>query len=279
MQEGKPSRTAFAAAGYRANHQLYDHPVLLADPHAVPILGPEAQPHLKGKGLENALPHVRAMRSVIVGRSLLAEQTLAAAYERGVRQYVLLGAGLDTFAYRNPWPDLTVYEIDYPATAAWKQASLKQAGITPPANVVYASIDFEAETITAGLKRAGVDVTKPMTFAWLGVIPYLTREAIFATLSDVASLPTGTEIVFDYGEPRENLSPMMKAMHAVRAKRLEAIGEPWITYFDPADLHAELKRIGFSEVEDFGRDAANARWFSASNLVFPSSAHLLRAKV
>ena len=148
-----------------------------------------------------------------------------------------------------------------------------------PNNVVYAAIDFEVETVTAGLERAGVDLTRPITFAWLGVIPYLTRDAIFATLGDVASLPAGTEIVFDYGEPRENLSMMMKAMHEMRAKRLEAIGEPWITYFDPAELKVELARIGFSETEDFGQDQANARWFSGSNLSFPTSAHLMRARV
>jgi methyltransferase (TIGR00027 family) len=281
MEEGKPSRTAFAAAGHRALHQIADKPVLFEDSHAFPILGPAPA---EAPGPEQLVEHAgktASMRSLIVARSLMAEETLAKAVAQGVDQYVLLGAGLDTFAYRNPFPDIRVFEVDYEATGRWKQEQLKAAGIAIPANVTYAAVNFEKETLAHGLERAGFDLTKPAVFAWLGVIPYLTREAIETTLCAVAALPAGTEIIFDYGEPRETLPPAVQAYMRERMERLAAIGEPWISFFAPDDMAKMLKACGFSEIEDLSGREINARWYAnrEDGLGTAAVAHVLRARV
>jgi len=280
MEDGKPSRTAFAAAGYRATHQLFDRPIVLRDPHAIAIMGGEAGSVIDGQRFQEYVRVSAPMRAQIVARSLFAEETLGQAVERGVRQYVLLGAGLDTFAYRNPWPDVRVFEVDYPATGEWKRERLASAGIVAR-NVAYAGLDFEHETLAVGLERAGFDLGKPAVFAWLGVTVYLTREAIEAMLRAVAALGEGTEIVFDYGEPREQLPEMLQAKIQARMAVLAAAGEPWVSFFAPADVRALLDGAGFSEIEDLTGLDMNRRWFKdrTDGLAAWPLAHVVRARV
>jgi methyltransferase (TIGR00027 family) len=281
MEPGKPSRTAMAAAGHRMIHQLVDRPLAFADPLAIAILGP---PPPNAPGIEAIRAHAdatRILRAQIVGRSLFAEETLARAVARGVDQYVLLGAGLDTFAYRNPWPQLRVFEVDNADSGRWKGERLAANAIPVPASVSYVAIDFERETLGDALDRGGFDLRKPAVFAWLGVTIYLTRKAILTTLKAVASLAEGTEIVFDYGEPRENLPPEIAARARERMSALAAIGEPWISFFRPADMAAMLTDAGFSEVEDLAGSDINARWFAgrSDGLFTTPLAHYVRARI
>lgn len=281
MEPGKPSRTAMAAAGHRMIHQLVDRPIALADPLAITILGP---PPPNAPDEDAIRKHAAAsgyMRAQIIGRSLFAEETLARAVARGVDQYVLLGAGLDTFAYRNPYPNLCVFEVDNPDSGRWKRERLSINSIPIPSSVSYVAIDFERETLRDALARAGFDLRKPAVFAWLGVTVYLTREAILATLKALASLAEGTEIVFDYGEPRDKLSPEIQSRVQERMNALAAIGEPWISFFHPSDMAAMLQEAGFSEIEDLSGYAINARWFSGrtDGLLTTSLAHYVRAEV
>jgi methyltransferase (TIGR00027 family) len=220
------------------------------------------------------------MRAHILARSLLAEQTLNAACERGVRQYVLLGAGFDTFAYRNPHAGLKVFEVDFPASQAWKKNRLAEAGIDS-AGAIYAPIDFETETLADALGRAGFDLSAAAVFAWLGVLMYLTPETVAATFRAVGAMAKGSEIVFDYSQPVETAPFYMKAAIAETRQRVADIGEPMLTSFDPADLEALLRASGFSEVEDLGGKALNARFFSKSALGLPmgSIGHCVRARV
>lgn len=275
MEAGQPSRTAFAAAMYRAVHQIADRPVLFADPLAVKILGlPESAL------LEHYVAKRTSMRAYIVARSLLAEATLAAAAERGCRQYVVLGAGFDTFAYRNPLPEVRVFEVDHPATQAWKRERLAAIGASTD-GAIYTPIDFERETLADALARAGFDTTSPAVFAWLGVVPYLTREAVIGTLAFISGLAAGSEVVFDYVEPVENAPPHIAAVIVEQRQTLAAAGEPILTTFEPADLAGELARLGFSEIEDLEGEAVNARFFKTSALamIAGSTAHVLRARV
>src|SRR6202034_3949516 len=126
-------------------------------------------------------PFSTALRAFIVARSRLAEDNLRHAVEKGVRQYVLLGAGLDTFAYRNPYPQLRVFEVDHPATQAWKRELLRENSITIPGNVRLVPVDFERQSLETELERAGFDMQAPAFFAWLGVVPYLTLDAFRST--------------------------------------------------------------------------------------------------
>lgn len=249
MLEQEPSRTAFAAAAYRAVHQVLEAGRFFTDPLAVPILGVE--PDVFRSQPETHWAN-RGMRFFVVARSNIAEDAIRRGVEeRGVRQLVVLGAGLDTFAYRNPFEGrLKVFEVDHPATQAWKRRRLQETGIAIPASLTYAPVDFERESLTERLDAAGLDPTQRTIFTWLGVVPYLTREAIASTLSQIASHPGGAEVVFDYSEPREAIDPALRARYEARAARVAAIGEPFLSHFAPADLHGLLRTSGFTEIDD-----------------------------
>jgi methyltransferase (TIGR00027 family) len=257
MQPREPSRTAFAAARHRAAHQLLDGARIFADPLAVPILGGETALDLEEEGR----PGRRALRFFIAVRSRLAEAALAEAVgTREVRQLVVLGAGLDTFAYRNPFPGrLKVFEVDHPATQAWKRRRLAEAGVAIPAGLTFAPVDFERDGLIEQLAAAGFDAGRRSFFTWLGVVPYLTEETIAATLAAVGALPGGAEVMFDYTDPPETLPEQARALHAGWTARFAAV-EPFLSYFEPEDLAGMLRRLGFEAVEDLGPRTIAARY-------------------
>lgn len=246
--DGGPSRTALAAAMYRAAHQRIDEGAIFADPWAVPILPAEAQ-----QGLDRwaAVQQRQLMRGFISYRSHVSETRMAEAVERGTRQIVVVGAGLDTLGLRNPFPDAAVYEIDHPATQAWKRERLREIGATLGANVHFAPCDFEVEGLGEALARAGFDATKPGYFSWLGVVPYLTDAAIFATLGFIATVP-GAEVVFDYSNPLDEMPPEWRQRAQLRADRAASIGEPFLASFNTEALKARLTAMGAAAVEDWG---------------------------
>lgn len=258
METGRASRTALGVAVRRAVHQLLEDPLVFRDPIAIPILGG----HFQYDAKKQAHPFSRAFRAFIAGRSRLAEDQLAEAVAAGVRQYVLLGAGLDTFAYRNPWPELHVFEIDFPATQAWKRGLLQEAKIPEPSNLTFVPLDFEHHTLREGLTAAGFDFARPAFFTWLGVVPYLTLKAFRGTLDLVAAMPEGSGIVFDYGLSDEDLSPRRRLARAALAARVAAVGEPFQLYFRAVQLENELKSAGFDRIEQIDSDEMNARYFT-----------------
>jgi methyltransferase (TIGR00027 family) len=262
MQTGQPSRTALSAAIHRAAHQLLEQGRIFADPLAVRIL---AQPPEAILRVVDAYPEQRGMRLFIAARTRFAEDALAAAVARGTRQLVVLGAGLDTFAYRNPYADegLAVFEVDHPATQAWKRARLAEVEIVPPLGLTYAPVNFETAILADGLAAAGFDPARPSFFTWAGVVPYLTRAAVLATLAYVGGLPGGSEIVFDYSDPPSTLGDEQRAAQALRAERVAQIGEPWITYFSADELAGELGALGFGEIEDLDPATIAKRYFAA----------------
>jgi methyltransferase (TIGR00027 family) len=199
---------------------------------------------------------VRVLRAGVAIRSRYAEDRLAAAVARGVAQYVLLGAGLDSFAYRNPFPELRVFEVDHPSTQARKRDRLRAAGIASPPGPTFVPIDFERETIVAALAAHGFDAHAPAFVAWLGVTIYLQRAAVLRTLAWAASLAAGSEIVFTYSVPRAAPSAAWSAL----AARAEGHGEPWTTFFEPDELAAELRALGFVDLEDLAPEDAVARY-------------------
>ncbi|RLV49714.1 SAM-dependent methyltransferase [Nocardioides mangrovicus] len=244
MIEGAPSRTAFGAARHRAQHQVIEGGSVFRDPLAVPILGAGDG----DLGVEPGDPR-RPLRIFIAMRHRFAEDALAAAYERGVRQAVVLGAGLDTIAYRNPHEDLRVLEVDHLATGEWKRERLREAGIAVPATARYVGVDFERDDLRTRLVEGGLDPDAPAFFAWLGVVPYLTREAITTTLRTVADLDG--EVVLDYplnaaGDARA------EALRADLRRRTEAVGEPLLSSFAEGEVPRMLTDLGFTDVEDVG---------------------------
>lgn len=262
MRDG-PSHSAYRVAVSRAAHQLLDEPRVLEDPIALAIVGAAAVTAIRTAPLRYRLPPARYLRAFLAARSRVAEEALAQAVRRGVRQYVVLGAGLDTFAYRNPYPadGLTVYEVDHPATQAWKRGQLEAAGIAAPPSLRFVSVDFETQQLGEPLAGAGLRADERAFFSWLGVSMYLTRAAIGATLGYVAGLPRGSGIVFDYAVPPAGLSPVRRLVVHALLKRVAAAGEPWKTFLEPRALAAELRALGLTELEDLGSEELNARFF------------------
>jgi methyltransferase (TIGR00027 family) len=219
------------------------------------------------------------MRIFIAVRTRFAEDALAAAVGRGVRQAVVLGAGLDTYAYRYTLCDrLRIFEVDHPATQAWKRQRLVDAAIPIPNSLTFAPIDFEHQTLAEGLAAAGFDSLQQTFFTWLGVVPYLTEEAIWSTLGFIASLPNGAHVVFDYSDPPASLSEERHTSHERRAKHVAELGEAWLNYFEADELRAKLMALGFSEVEDLGPSQIAARYFPNRVSTLPNKGgHILRA--
>jgi len=202
------------------------------------------------------------MRSFIAARSRFAEDALGEAYARGLRQLVILGAGLDTFAYRNPHTELRVFEVDHPDTQAWKRQRLAQAGIEVSGSLTFAPMDFQCDNLAEQLALAGLDPAQPAFFTWLGVVPYLTAEAAFATLAAIGARSPSTQVVFDYADPPSTLPKSSRRAHMLRAARVAELGEPWLCYFEPSALKSRLAELGFSEVQDLGPLEIARRYFS-----------------
>jgi methyltransferase (TIGR00027 family) len=276
-----PSRTAERVAAHRAQHQLLDEPRVFEDPLALSVLGRQRAEALQHNGRRDDDAWSRALRAFVVARSRLAEDQLAFAVRRGVRQYVVLGAGLDTFAYRNRHPALRVFEIDHPATQAHKRDMLRAEGIKVPASVQFVPVDFERDTLADGLGRAGFDASAGAFFSWLGVTQYLESEATRRTLAFIGSLVRGSGVTFDYALERDLLPWTERRAFDALAARVAAAGEPFLGFFRPDALARSLRATGFSELEDLDRDELNERYFAAraDGLCLRGSAHVMTAWV
>jgi methyltransferase (TIGR00027 family) len=259
LEKARASRTAVGVAIRRASHQLRDSPLVFHDPVAVPILGETYSKALKAAVTAFDDPFSRGMRAFLVARSRYAEDNLQRAMAEGVRQYVLLGAGLDTFAYRNSHPDLRVFEVDHPATQAWKQELLARSQIAIPPSLTFVPVDFEMQSLTEQLRTQGFDPNAPAYFAWLGVVPYLTLSAFRSTVAYIAARPPGSGVTFDYGQPRAAIPRLERIAHDALAARVGQIGEPFQLFFTPLDIAGELS--SFSSIEDLGSAEMTVRYF------------------
>ena len=296
MEEGRPSLTAVFAAMMRAAHLLLDdEPKILRDDLALGLSGiaNEAALRTAVEGLrteiaqrmtpEFAQSMFRYMRAFLTLRSRYVEDALGKTIERGVAQYVILGAGLDSFAYRrrDVANVLRVFEVDHPATQQWKRARLHALGVELPSNLTFLPIDFEKQTLKEALRAGGYHLAEPGIFSWLGVIQYLTEDAIFSTLRDVATLASGSEIIFEYEILESLLDEENQRMVAVLKASAAARGEPWLSFFDPASLMARLRELGFTEVWDLGPEEANPRYFGGrtDGLCISDGGRLMKARV
>jgi methyltransferase (TIGR00027 family) len=277
MEHAQFSRTALGAAGHRAAHQVLERGRIFADPLALRILGEDAE-----KALADAsqYPERRALRLFIAARSRLAEEWAHRAIGEGAGQLVVLGAGLDTFAYRlEPSEGLQVFEVDHPATQAEKRRRLAAADISAPLHLTYAPCDFERAGFGEALAAAGFDSLRRSFFLWLGVVPYLTETAIFGTLGLIAKLPGGAEIVFDYPNPIENIAdPAAREAFKALAQRVAALGEKLQTFFATAELHEKLRALGFTKIEDLGLDEIAAKFPAEATPPARAGGHVVLAR-
>jgi methyltransferase (TIGR00027 family) len=263
VKEDAPSRTAYAVALSRAAHQLFDVPRVFEDPLALTIIGPKAISGIRAAEPRFKHRFSRYLRAFLVARSRLAEDALAEAVARGVRQYVILGAGLDTFAYRNPHAPsgLRVFEVDHPATQEWKRTLISQAHLKAPGSLIFVPVNFERERLAERLGANGFRADEPAFFSWLGVTMYLSHEAIEETLRFVAHSTVGSGLVFDYLNAPARWDLLRRWGLKLVMRQVAAAGEPWQTFFSPAHLQGQLRALGFATVRDFGRAEINARFF------------------
>lgn len=260
MNEGQPSRTAERVAVQRAAHQLLDSPRVLDDPYAIRLISPESRKNLEEHPEKNDRSlTAKPVRAIVVVRTRIAEDELAAS---GATQYVLLGAGLDTFAYRNPFPHVHVYEVDHPDTQALKRRRLADSGIALPANMTFAPCDFSRDRLEDALAAAHFDRTRPAVFAWLGVVMYLDRDDVMKTLRFIATQQAPVRVIFDYAQPPDAFPLLQRIFYRRLLDRLEQIGEPWKSFMEPESLRADLLSLGFTSVEDLGGDEINARYLA-----------------
>jgi methyltransferase (TIGR00027 family) len=296
MEEGRPSATATIAAMMRAAHLVLDNdPKIFEDSLALPLSGVENEAALQERlraietemarrsTPEFAQAFLRDNRAGTSLRQRYTEDELGKAVERGVVQYVILGAGLDSFAYRRP--DLVgvlqVFEVDHPATQQWKRARLQELHLTPPSNLTFIPLNFEQQTLADGLRAGGHRAGLPTFFSWLGVTNFLTEVAVFETLRYVASLAPGSEIVFEYGIVDSLLDGENRQLVAVLKALVAARGEPVLSLFEPVTLAARVKELGFAQVWDFGPKEATVRYFAGrtDGLRTPPHLHLMKARV
>src|SRR5262245_4212498 len=278
MKPHEPSRTALMIARQRAAHQVLDHGSILNDPFALKILHEDEKDVLQ---FANAHPLASIGRLFTTARSRIAEDALAEAFERGIRQIVILGAGLDTFALRSPHgaQQIRIYEVDHAATQAWKRQRLAEAQLAIPPWVILVPVDFERDDLGEALVGAGFQHNSPAFFTWLGVVPYLTQDAVGSILDYVASIQN-SELVFDYMEPPQAFSEEMRDLVTKRTEQLEKINERWASRFEPTGIAAILRSRGFCDIEDIDFQEITSRFGRAVQGLAPGQAglHVVHAK-
>ena len=269
-------------ANERAAHQILDTPKIFDDPLALRIIGPEAESRLRLNLAQFHKPERRGFRAGFMVRNRYAEDELARSIQGGVRQYVILGAGLDTFAYRNPFSLLRVFEVDHPATQAWKRSCLEKAAIPIPASVTYVSVDFERQVLTDALRQSGFKSDDLTFVSFIGVVRYLSREAFISVLTSIVSaMRAGSEVVFDCGPPPYPLQRLREVTYRTIVNWMFKNNDFRPSYVDLKSLTRDLKRIGFVDVKIFGPKEMNERYCKerTDGLRIPNQMQLVKARV
>jgi methyltransferase (TIGR00027 family) len=255
MIDGRESETAMAAAMLRAAHQVVDsEPRILDDPISVGLVPGSSTADLEEARDRLASPFMRTLRSSFVLRSAIAEQALFRAVASGARQTVLIGAGFDTFAFRQPeWAaKLTIFEVDHPATQAAKRSFLKSAGHSFPENLRFCPADLESVDLTDVLMSAEFEPSLPTFFSWLGVIPYLSSAAIDSTIRALGQWAAGHSIALSFVLPDSRLSGDDALTASIASAASAKRGEPWVSRHLKEEMDLILREHGYTSVEHFG---------------------------
>lgn len=262
----KPSWTAQLAAAHRAYHLMHDHPTILEDSAAIWLLGPPLSVVLRVAPLrwlfwERLLARVRPVSVFVVIRSRYAEDSLERSISDGCRQYVILGAGLDSWALRHDTSEVSVFELDHPATQQWKEARIRARLGMVPSHLSLVPIDFEREAIADVLRGQEFDRDSRTFVSWLGTIYYLTHEAIEATFASLAMVcAPGSRVVFDYFQPKSTMSPADLHLFEELDQGGTRRGEPMQTLVDSDDVAGMLHSTGFRVVEDLSSSEVRRRY-------------------
>jgi methyltransferase (TIGR00027 family) len=250
-------------AAARAMHREERPPLVLDDDLALRLAGERGEELIERARTLLPGDGILSFSRWVCARARVTEDLVERLIPEGIGQYVILGAGLDSFAYRRHdlAGSLRVFEVDHPASQAWKRTRLSELGITPPRNLVFAPVDFETETLESGLRAAGFDFGSPAVFGWLGVTMYLTVDAIRATLKTVASCAAGTRIVLTYNQPTSMVDAFGRHVTTTLAGMVAETGEPFISLFTPDQIEKLMRREGYASIEHFGPEDAIRAYF------------------
>ena len=265
MRAAEPSTTAKRTAVARGEHRLLDSaPWILNDPFALMLVGAEWRQIYDARAARHHERVWRDARAWVVARSRYAEDRLE---ERPFTQYVILGAGLDSFSWRRPdlLHTLRVFEVDHPATQTWKRERIATLALPTSDHHVFAPVDFETESVRDGLDAAGFDWSVPTMFSWLGVTAYLDVRAIETMLRNVASAVPASEIVLTYSPPESSLDEFSREFRSILLRVAADAGEPLITMLSPADASTLVERCGLRVVDHPDHDDIHQRYFAARN--------------
>ena len=272
MIEGQPSQTALYVAAARAAHLRFDPPPhLLEDHYAQPLLGEEHAASIEGMN-DDTHWVMRENRLFMPLRARGVEDRLLDAYRRGVRSYVILGAGLDSFAFRQPaeLAALHIFEVDHPATQAWKLARIEALGWEKPSNLSFVECDFERSKVSEALTSAGFEAGASALVSWMGVVCYLERPVARAALTELGHLlGSGSEVLFDYLRPYEDLSPRYQELQQISSNYLGRIGEPHVNKLRPEQVAEDIRAAGFQGCILEEHDEIHARYVAGLDTDIP----------
>ena len=278
MEEGQPSFTALTAAAARAAHLIVDQePWIFADALAAQLLGERAEELISFHKLHGTHPVLAGARVQVTCRSRYTEDALGRAVSRGVGQYVILGAGLDSFAYRSSLARrVRVFEVDHPATQDWKRRALAAAQVPVPEAVTFVAADLATDSLAGQLLAAGFDTAAPALVSWLGVTMYLTPDAVADIMTAVGRLAPGTELVADYMLPAGLRDEAGAVYGELVAQAAAERGEPWLSCFAPGEMADMARRAGFREVRNVRqRDAIPAGLWQRPDSLRPAALAVL----
>ncbi len=299
MTEKQAGLSAIGMAYMRAYHATHDSPKIFDDFVAASLFTPEelaetdrnwasllqyTNPELAATNPNPATALagvVQGQAGITLGRSRYTEDCLKEAIQKGVRQYIILGAGLDTFAYRHPdWADrLEVFEVDHPATQALKRERVALQKREHPANLHYAPVDFMQESLSNALAGSIYESNQLSFFSWLGVSFYLTHEVVFETLQSIVSIAaSGSTIVFDYMDTDAFIPEKTARRVQLMQSMARQLGEPMKAGFEPRSLSNDLERIGLRLEENLDPVAIEALYFQGRSDRYHAIEHVHFAK-
>jgi methyltransferase (TIGR00027 family) len=268
------------AAAARAAHLIVDNePVIFADTLAEAMLGERASELIAYHRMHGTHPVLAGARAQVTCRSRYTEDALARSIDRGIGQYVLLGAGLDSFAYRSPLASrVRGFEVDHPATQDYKR---EVAGVAAVGEVQFVPVDFNRDSLGEALGRAGFDAGRPAFVSWLGGVMYFDESAVEATVSVLGGFAPGSEFVLDYMLPAGLRDAAGQAYADLVGQAAAEQGEPWRSVFAPEAMATLLGRHGFGPARDVGqRDMIPAAAWDRSDALRPVElSHIAHAAI
>lgn len=266
----EPDNTAVRTALWRALHLQVDaKPYVLADEIGLKLIAPPAdwqqRPDMK---------FTKRLRASIIARARFIEDLIIEESKQGTGQYVILGAGLDTFAQRRPdiASKLQLYEIDQPDTLTWKQQRLIELGFGTPEYLHFVPVNFETSSWWDQLLKAGFDTRKPAVVACTGVSLYLTKEAIAATLNQIAAFAPGSKLAMTFYLPIELMDEEDKPLQEMSEKGARASGTPFVSFFAPNEILDLAREAGFKEAKTIStKDMEQFYFMDRTDNLLPAS--------